>query len=112
MNMESTPNFESDLPTREEVITILRDRGIDDPEAKKLLLAYDTLGRILTDATDDQETINKERFKRVIEMAGIYFEAGYREYAVESLEELSFSSQSDEMMDAIRNELEKMDDHV
>jgi hypothetical protein len=108
MGIENAPDFERGLPTRDEVITLLRNKGIDDPETTQALLDYDMVGRTLSDVAEDTEQNNTERFQRVIEMAKIYYEGGYMEYARQSLEELSFASQSDEMMDMIHDALDGM----
>jgi|SRR3989344_106124 len=106
--MEKEPSFESELPTREEVISILRDRGIDDPEVKRLLLAYESVGEATADALDQSQEITEERIKMALEMAKIYFEAGYKEYAIQSLEELLLVNESVEMFKTIQNELDRM----
>lgn len=101
---EIEDNFEK-IPTREEVISMLIDRGIDDPEVKTALLKYDEVCRATVEALDED---GRERLNHSIDMARLYFEANYREYAIESLQELLMADLSDDMYEVVMGELEEM----
>jgi uncharacterized protein with PhoU and TrkA domain len=82
--IEGAPNFEPILPNREKVLSLLRDRGINDQEVKNALIEYVRVLETISDAIGDES----ERVRVVVHMSQIYFEAGYKTEAIENLSEL------------------------
>lgn len=77
-------SFEKIPPSRDKVVEILINQGIDDLEAKAILTEYVIEQEQLSD-------INKGPYaheKVALHMAVLYFDAHYAEYALESLDEL------------------------
>lgn len=99
---ESEPN----LLTREEMIGMLRDRGIEDSEVKEKLIQYQVT---LEQLTCTAEFGDDENIRLAIHMAEIYYEGNYREYAIESLNELLSLNLSDEVEDEVYRALDKME---
>lgn len=101
---ESGPN----LLTRDEMVGMLRDRGINDPEVKEHLIQYQiTLEHLTYTAESGQD----ENPRLAIHMAKIYFEANYIEYAIESLKELLDLNLSDEVLDEVYDALDMMENN-
>lgn len=87
---EGVPKFESEpiLPTREELVSALRDRGINDPKVKAMLVEYVRNLETLTDCPEDNIMGESEKVKQAIHMSQIYFDSNYKEEAIENLTEL------------------------
>jgi|SRR3989338_9042501 len=106
MNFESVENIP---PTREVVVEALKNKGIDDTEVLELLLAYVVAQEEITDMLGGE---NKHE-EVAIHMAEIYFDANYREYAVESLtemEEMEEIGMSESVLRRIREVKKRMTD--
>lgn len=100
MSFENFNNNESpEVPTRDEIINILKNKGIEDPEVVKKLQEYAKAQEFLADISNETE----ERLEVALHMAEIYFEGGYREYAIESLDEILMAPISDDLRQRIAN---------
>ena len=99
---ESEPN----LLTREEMVNALKDRGIEDPEVKESLIQYQITQEHLTYTVESGQDENP---RLALHMAEIYFEGNYREYAIESLNELLSLNLSDEVLEEVYKALDKME---
>jgi len=84
MGFEDLSSQEKIPPTREIVVEALTNRGIDDPEVKAMLIEYAEIQEIATDMLGGHYAHEEV----AIHMAELYFDANYKEYAVESLEEM------------------------
>ncbi len=107
--MEKFESMENIPPTREMAVEMLANRGIDDQEVKDVLIAYAKCQEETTDLIDGEYPHEEV----ALHMAQVYFDANYREYALECLDELEMLSLSDELynrIDRIKREmLGKMD---
>ena len=63
---------------------MLTNRGIDDQEVKDMLIQYQIAQEQIADTLDSQYKHEEVG----IHMAELYFDANYREYGLESMEEL------------------------
>lgn len=100
MSFENFNNNESlEIPTRDEIINILTNKRIEDPEVIKKLQEYAKAQETLADISNKTE----ERLEVALHMAEIYFESGYREYAIESLEEILMIPISDDLRQRIED---------
>lgn len=99
----NTEDDKEKLPERVEIISMLKNRGIEDPEVKASLIKYVEAQELLIDNLED----NEERIEVTLHMAEIYFEGGYKEYAIESLEEIMETNVSEELFERIRNIYER-----
>jgi lipopolysaccharide biosynthesis regulator YciM len=104
--MKGPESFEPILPNREKVLSLLRDRGINDQEVKDALIEYVRVLETISDAIGDES----ERVRVVVHMSKIYFEDGYKTEAIENLSELLEQGVniSDELVNEIYNALDKM----
>ena len=85
---EGAPNFEPILPNREEIVSALRDRGINDLEVKAMLVEYVRNLETMTDCPEDNILGDSEKVKQAIHMSQIYFDSNYKQEAIENLTEL------------------------
>lgn len=112
--MEKFNSIENTPPSREQVVEMLTNRGIEDQEVKDMLIQYQIAQEQIADILDSQY----KHEEVVIHMAELYFDANYREYAIESLEELidtlsripdvgeSIDSAKGHMLDELYNKIE------
>ncbi len=110
MGFESAENIP---PTREMVVEALTNKGIDDPEVIAMLSKYaisqEQIGETLGGEFPHEEV--------AIHMAELYFDANYREYAIESLDEMeewlvSNEDMYEELLEKLRTVRKRMLDEM
>lgn len=107
MSFENFNNNESlEIPSRDEIINILKNKGIEDPGVVKKLQKYAEAQEALADISEETE----ERLKVALHMSEIYFEGGYKEYAIESLEEMMEAPISDGLREQIEETYDRFTD--
>jgi hypothetical protein len=81
--MEKPPTFENKETPEEQLISILKEKGIANPEAKELLINWTIQQEKEVEASADPEASIQFNLKR----ARLYFKAGYIEAALENFDD-------------------------
>lgn len=79
---EGEPKFEEEKDFEQRLTRLLREKGIEDPEVKDLLIQWTIEQEKRVEGSGDSESPIRFNLRR----ARLYFEAGYTEEAIENFE--------------------------
>lgn len=108
---EKFPTPEVDKISEEEVIKVLKEKGVEDSEAKELLIAWTIEQEKEVEKSKDPESPIQFNLKR----ARLYFAAGYIDEAFENFEaagEQAWNEQRDELYKAIMKEMDQAEESI
>lgn len=105
---EKLPSLES---SEQKIIRLLKERGIEDSEAKELLVAWTVEQEKEVEKSSDPEASILFNLKR----ARLYFKAGYVDEAFENFEaarEQALNESRDNLYRAIMDEMDQIEDRM
>lgn len=82
--MEQEPTFENKENSEQQLIRLLKEKGIEDPEVRNLLDSWTREQEKQVEQSDDYEF---EQIQFNLRRARLYFEAGFVENAFENFED-------------------------
>ena len=87
--IEKFKQFEDNI-TEQEVVEALKSKGIENQEAKDLLIRYTDQchSESNTEAMTNPDFSNRANIKAEIKIAELYLKTQYKDYAIESLNEI------------------------
>lgn len=110
---EKLPTFESKREEQPEqkLIRLLKEKGIEDPEARSLLISWTIEQERQVEESVDPEAPIQFNLRR----GRLYFEAGYIEEAFENFEAArtqAWNERRDKLYQAIMEEMDKIEDSL
>ena len=110
--MEQEPTSESEESPEQQLVRLLRERGIEDPEVRDYLDNWTREQERQVEQSDDYPLAQIEFNLR---RARLYFEAGYIDAARENLGDAriqAWNEQRDELCQAIEQEIDELEDSI
>lgn len=104
--MEKLATFERDESPEHKLATLLKEKGLEDPEAKDFLIKWTREQEKQVEESSDPEASIQFELKR----ARLFLEAGLEEYAFESFEDaktLAWNLHKDELYNVIEKEMDE-----
>lgn len=109
--MEKIPSFENEESAEQRLAKLLKEKGVEDPEARDFLGAWTREQEERVDGLDGEK-----RLVAMIELnlkrARLYFDAGYIDEAFENFEaarEQAWNEGREELYQAIMSEMDKLE---
>lgn len=108
--MEKEPKFENNENPEQQLVRLLKEKGVEDPEARNFLDSWTRKQEKQVEQSDDY---NLEQIHFNLRRARLYFEAGYVDEAFENFEDArtqALNEQRDELYQAIMKEMDQVED--
>jgi len=110
--MMGEPKFENLETAEQKLVRLLKEKGVEDPEAKEFLDKWTREQEKLIEQAEDYPL---EQIKFNLRRARLYFEAGYVDEALEDFEDArtqAWNEQRTELYAAIMKEMDEMEDSL
>lgn len=110
--MEKEPTFENEESPEQQLVWLLKEKGVEDPEARKFLDNWTREQEKLVEQSDDYHL---EQIQFNLRRARLYFEAGYVDEAFENFEAArtyAWNEQRDELYQAIMKEIDEIENSI
>lgn len=108
---EKLPTIENEENLEQQVIILLKEKGVEDPEARDILIRWTIEQEIQVENSNDPEAPIQFNLRR----ARLYLEAGLTEGAFENFEAAQTQAQNehkDELYQAIEKEINEIKDSI
>ncbi|MCK4354837.1 hypothetical protein KAW43_00580 [Candidatus Parcubacteria bacterium] len=110
---EKLPTFEfkKEEEPEQKLIRLLKEKGVEDPEARKLLLSWTIEQEKQVEKSDDPEAPIQFNLRR----ARLYFDAGYRKAADENFEAArtqAWNENKKKLYQAIMKEMDEIENSI
>ncbi|MDZ7586284.1 MAG: hypothetical protein U0946_00900 [Patescibacteria group bacterium] len=110
--MEKEPTFENEEGPEQQLVRLLKEKGVEDPEARNFLDIWTREQEKLVEQSDDYHF---EQIQFNLRRARLYFEAGYVDEAFENFEAArtqAWNEQRNELYQAIMKEMYQVEDSM
>lgn len=110
--MEEEPTFENKESPEQQLIKLLKEKGVEDLEAKEFLDNWTREQEKLVEQSDDYHF---EQIQFNLRRARLYFKAGYIDEAFENFEAArtyAWNEQRDELYQAIMKEMDQIENSI
>jgi erythromycin esterase-like protein len=107
--MEKEQSFGREKDPEQELIGLLKEKGIDNPEVRDLLQNWTIENEKIVEQSDDPQT---ELIWLNLKRARLYFEAGFTNEAFENYEDarlLAWNLRNNKLYEAIMQEMDQKD---
>lgn len=112
--MEKEPTFENKESPEQQLVRLLKEKGVEDPETREFLDIWTReQEKQIEQSTGDEYSIAQIQFN--LRRARLYFTAGYIEEAFENFEGAriqAYNEQRNELYQAIMEEMNKIEDSL
>lgn len=109
--MEKIPTFENEENLEQKLVRLLKEKGVEDPEARGLLDCWTREGE--QEVERENSSVSSIQFN--LRRARLYFEAGYTEEAFENFEAArvqAWNENRKELYEEIMREMDEKEGYV